>query len=115
MTRIILAVIILVLLSEGTGAWLLQKLLIEQKGFGAPIGFAAILASFQLLIYPAQLFNLSFLWVEAAGIIVLAAALVFTIRERKEVLRQLRTFPHLLGAGLCGIVLYCLLTLLYRS
>ena len=51
-----------------------------------------MLACFQLLIYPAQLLNLPFVLVEAAGILVLAAGLVFTIRERREVLRQLRTF-----------------------
>ena len=37
MTRIILMTALLAILSEGTGAWILQKLLIEQKGFGAPL------------------------------------------------------------------------------
>ena len=99
MTRIVLVTVILVLLSGGTGAWLLQKLKIEQKGFSAPVGFAAILASFQLLIYPAQLFNLSFSWVKIAGIAVLTAALIFTIIKRKDVVHELWTFRTLWVLG----------------
>ena len=89
MAYIILSVILLVLISEGVGAWSLKTLKIEAKGFTAPIGFAMLLCVLQALYYPSQLWNLSFTWIIVVSCAVLAAGIVLTCMMYKEVWKHL--------------------------
>ena len=73
--------LVLLLLSEGTGAWFKRLLGIDRSGFNAPVGFALLLAVCQTLYYPAQIFNYSFHWIVVSTCIVLAAAVFFVIYD----------------------------------
>ena len=89
MNRILLFVFALILISEGIGYWGLKVLKIRQKGYAAPIGFAMILGSLQLLYYPAQLFNLPFTWIVVVSSLLLIFALAVTIKNIKAVIKDL--------------------------
>lgn len=89
MNRILLFVFALILISEGIGYWGLKVLKIRQKGYAAPIGFAMILGSLQLLYYPAQLFNLPFTWIVVASSLLLIFALAVTLKNIKAVIKDL--------------------------
>ena len=106
MTRILLLVIGLVILSEGLGSWIFKVLKIEQRGFAAPIGFAVLLASLQLLYYPAQWLNLSFTWIIVASILILAFALVVTCLRFKETLHNLINWNTIIVIICAGLFLY---------
>ena len=89
MAYIIPSVILLILISEGVGAWTLKTLKIEAKGFTAPIGFAMLLCVLQALYYSPQLWNLSFTWIIVISCIVLAAGVVLACMMHKEVWKHL--------------------------
>lgn len=73
--------LVLLLLSEGTGAWFKRMLGIDRHGFNAPVGFALLLAVCQTLYYPAQIFNYSAHWIIVSTSIVLIAAFFFVIYD----------------------------------
>ncbi len=106
MKRIILAVIILLLISEGTGCTLLKKLNIGRKGFAAPLGFMVLLGCMQLLYYPAQLFNLSFTWIIIPSAVVLAAGCACTLLNIRDVFRSLKSKNTLILLGCACFFLF---------
>ncbi len=89
MNRILLFTFALIICSEGVGYFGLKVLKVRQKGYAAPVGFAMILAVCQLFYYPAQLFNLSFKSIIVVTSVVFLLALVLTIMNIKQVLKNL--------------------------
>lgn len=89
MNRILIFTFALILLSEGLGYWTMKVLKIRQRGYAAPMGFAVLLASLQLTYYPAQLFNLPFTWIVVTSTILLIFALFVTVKNIKQVFKNL--------------------------
>ncbi len=89
MNRILIFTFALILLSEGLGYWTMKVLKIRQRGYAAPMGFAVLLAALQLTYYPAQLFNLPFTWIVVTSTILLLFALFVTIKNIKQVFKNL--------------------------
>ena len=87
MKRILLVAVLIILLSEGTGTWLLNRFRIRRKGLASPLGFAAILGVLQTLYYIPLMLHLSFAWIIGITSIVLLGAAVLTIRSYKDVLK----------------------------
>ena len=80
----ITAALALLLLCEGCGAWVLDKLQIEQKGYAAPAGAAVLFALLEILYLPVMVLHLqtSVSRVLSAVAVCLTAALFFS-RFRK--------------------------------
>ncbi|MBR0477684.1 MAG: hypothetical protein IJJ24_01165, partial [Solobacterium sp.] len=89
MKRILLCTVLILLLSEGLGTWLLDRLKLQKKGFSAPYGFALMLGTLQMLYYPAQILHLSFLWIILPSALVLCFAACATLLRIKDVLKGL--------------------------
>lgn len=89
MAYIIPSVILLVLISEGVGAWTLKTLKIEARGFTAPIGLAVLLCTLQALYYPVQLWHLSFNWIIAISCAVLGAGTVLACMMYRDLKKHL--------------------------
>ncbi len=88
MKKIFLFVFLFVFISEGIGIQLLKKLKIEENGYKAPVGFACLLGLMQLLLYPAQLFNLSFHYVVVVCSLIILYAIFISFKNVKAILRQ---------------------------
>ncbi len=89
MKRILIVAALLILLSEGTGVFLLDRLKIERKGLAAPLGFSVILGTLQTLYYVPLMMNLSFRWIIFLTAAVLFAALAVTMLAIKNTVRSL--------------------------
>ena len=89
MNRILIFTFALIFICEGLGDWGMKVLKIRQRGYGAPLGFAILLGTLQLTYYPAQLFNLSFKWIVVVSTILLLFALLVTIKDIKQVVKNL--------------------------
>ena len=82
---IYLASFLLLLLAEGTGAWLKRILGIGRNGYHAPIGFALLFSVCQLFYYPAEIFDWSMKAVVIITAIVLIASVVFVAYDLKDI------------------------------
>lgn len=82
---IYLASFLLLLLAEGTGAWLKRILGIGRNGYHAPIGFAFLFSVCQLFYYPAEIFDWSMKAVVIITAIVLIASVVFVAYDLKDI------------------------------
>ena len=86
MKRIFLVVLLLVLLSEGVGNYVVKKLKVSKPSFTMAYGFGVILGLLQLLYYPLFLLNAPFMWLAVITSIVLGIALLLTLLSIKDVL-----------------------------
>ena len=90
MIRTTLITLAVIVISEGAGSWFERLLGIDRKGFSAPIGFAVLMACLQVLAYPAQIGNWSFLYLLLVTLILFAAAIWMTCWNAKEAFRHFR-------------------------
>jgi hypothetical protein len=103
MQTLILTLVILLILSEGTGQWVLKYLKIQTEGFAAPVGTAFLFTLLELLYFPAMLAHLSTDWVRITTVLVLILAVLFTLVRWKETFHALfraRTIYIILALGL---------------
>ena len=103
MKRILIVIAVLMLLSEGTGVFLLNRFKVERRGLAAPLGFAAILGVLQTLYYIPISLNLSFAWIIGISLAVLAVSLVMTLWSIKDVIRSLRSIDTLIVLGAAAV------------
>ena len=84
MIRTTLITLAVIVISEGAGSWFERLLGIDRKGFSAPIGFAVLMACLQVLAYPAQIGNWSFLYLLLVTLILFAAAIWMVMPMRSD-------------------------------
>lgn len=88
MLKVFFVVGITLIVSTSFGILLARLLKLQDKGFTAPLGFAALLFTLQLFYYPIQLFNLSSIYIHIISSIVFAGLIMYAIFEFKSILKQ---------------------------
>lgn len=81
--------------STAYGIFLKRRFSIQNDHFTAPLGFAALLFTLQILYYPAQLYNLSSLMIHIPTILLYALLGVYSLRVFREIIRQYLKFQIL--------------------
>ncbi len=112
MKRILIAVCLLIFLSEGTGTAILKKLSIEKKGLAGALGFSAILGILQTLYYIPIGLNLPFYTLLILTGMVMLAALMLTLRNLKDTLKSFLS-PDTLIIGAAAAVFLFVFSKLY--
>ena len=106
MKRILIVAAVLILLSEGTGVFLLDRMKIRRKGLAAPLGFSVILGVLQTLYYIPLMMNLSFAWIIGLTCAVLGAAAVMTVLSLKETVKSFLRTDTLIVLGAACVFLF---------
>ena len=84
-----LAALVLLVIAEGTGAWLKRILGVDRSGFHAPTGFAFLFAVCQLFYYPAEILNLPMKFVAWVTGIVLIISILFLLYDLEDIAHSL--------------------------
>ena len=84
-----LATLVLLVIAEGTGAWLKRILGVDRSGFHAPTGFAFLFAVCQLFYYPAEILNLPMKFVAWVTGIVLIISILFVLYDLEDIAHSL--------------------------
>ena len=100
--------LLLVILAEGTGAWMKRMLGIARQGYHAPIGFALLFSLGQALYYPAAFFDMTMRWVIIVTVILAVFAVICVYYDWADIKDSLwrRESVVLLAVGLLFIVYY---------
>lgn len=91
MLKVFFVVGITLIVSTSFGILLTRVLKLREKGFTAPLGFAALLFTLQIFYYPIQLFNLSSLYIHIISSIVFIGLFAYAIYEFKSIFKQFWT------------------------
>ncbi len=86
---IYLTMLFLLLVAEGTGAWVKRIFGIDRHGYHAPVGFAFLFAVCQLFYYPAELLNLPMKLVIWVTSIVLIISILFVLYDLTDIVHSL--------------------------
>lgn len=96
MSRLILSVLLIILISSGFGIETVNLLNIKEKGFKSVIGFVVFIALIQILYYPAQIFNLSFNYIIVTSLFLIGVGILLCLKNYKEVIKEFLNYKFLI-------------------
>lgn len=88
MIKVFFVVAITILVSTSYGLLLTKILNIKENGYTAPLGFAGLLFTLQILYYPVQLFNLSSFYIHLSSFIVYGILIFYSFFHINTIIKQ---------------------------
>lgn len=95
MFKVLFVVGLTVFISTAYGYLIREFFQLKKEQFSAPLGFAALLLTLQLLYYPAQLFNLPSLYIHITSSFVYIVLSIYGLIKIKEIIQEYLNFKIL--------------------
>lgn len=95
MFKILLVLSITLWISTALGLIIQSRFKLKSSRYTAPLGFAALISGLQLIYYPAQLFNLSSMYIHSVSFSVYVVLGLLSLRWIKQIVTQYFNFKTL--------------------
>ena len=89
MLRIVLFVLVFMIICTAIGIETTKFINVKENKFSTVTGFVVFFCALQILYYPAQIFNLSFVYIIVVSILLLLIGLYFVVDNFSEVKKEI--------------------------